>query len=175
MGMPVNGYPTASFPFLGSIDVMIPRRSSAIQSSLRPRSRAQAQTPAAGAATTNRKDPWSGGALRLHLGFASWAPPGRGCLEVYARDFPKRRDFFLYVDEFENFTTGSAAGRDSRPGCQVIPVVGRVRHRSEDRHTAGLAAAVGQAMVEHLAAPLLRPTTDHRPPITGHRSLVTDS
>jgi hypothetical protein len=27
----------------------------------------------------------------LHLGFASWAPPGRGCLETQAREFPAKK------------------------------------------------------------------------------------
>lgn len=89
MGMSVKGHPTTSFPSLGSIDVMIPRRSFAIRSSLRHRTLRAAsprgQRPARG--TRNRSDPWSGGALRLHLESTPWAPPGRGFLETHAREF----------------------------------------------------------------------------------------
>lgn len=61
-------------------------------------------------------------------------------------------------------------GRDA----QFVPVVRSVRQRSEARHAADLAAAVGQIMVEHLLEHLLRSTTDRRSPPPDHGSPATD-
>jgi len=51
----------------------------------------------------------------------------------------------------EDRVTGLDLGGHEVGELQVVPVVGRVRHRGEGRHAAGLAAAVRQVVVEHLA------------------------